>query len=205
MSDFKTPSRRDFLKATAASATGLAVAGISTAGLKVPLGTAKSCIFINLVGGPSHIDTFDPKPEAPAEFRGPFQPIQTKVPGLHLSELFPALAYWSDKFSLVRSMHHTAPPIHECGFQLLNTGHLFRDGPEWPSVGAVMSYLEGNHSEPNPWWVCPQATISTGVTVSHGQSVGFLGSACRAPQQSPWGSDRSVLVHPFNTIMYDVA
>src|ERR1700722_12630288 len=141
MSNSKSPSRREFLKASAVGAVGLAVPGISTGTTQLPLGTATSCIFINMVGGPSHIDTFDPKPDAPAEVRGPFKPIQTKVPGLHLSELFPKLATMSDKFSLIRSMHHTAPPIHECGFQLLNTGHLFRDGPEWPNVGAVVAYL----------------------------------------------------------------
>ena len=63
------------------------------------------------------------------------------MPGIHLSELFPKLAALTDKFSLIRSMHHTAPPIHEAGFQLLNTGRLFRDGPEWPSVGAVVAHL----------------------------------------------------------------
>jgi hypothetical protein len=65
----------------------------------------------------------------------PVQADQDEGAGVHLSELFPKLAGLTDKFSLIRSMHHTAPPIHEAGFQLLNTGRLFRDGPEWPSVG----------------------------------------------------------------------
>ena len=76
-----------------------------------------------LTGGPSQLDTFDPKPNAPSDVRGPFRPIRTAVPGLHLTELFPKMAAVADKFSLVRSMHHTAAPIHETGFQLLNTGH----------------------------------------------------------------------------------
>src|SRR5207237_10051969 len=118
----RSPNRRDFLRTAAAGAAGLVVTG-DLRGTDVPrLVTAKSCIFINLVGGPAHLDTFDPKPDAPGEVRGPFRPIPTKVPGLHLSELFPKLAGLTDKFSLVRSMHHTAPPIHEAGFQLLNTG-----------------------------------------------------------------------------------
>ncbi len=186
MSNSKAPSRREFLKASAAGAASVAVAGISTGTTQLPFGTAKRCIFINMVGGPSHIDTFDPKPEAPVEVRGPFKPIQTKVPGLHLSELFPKLATMTDKFSLIRSMHHTAPPIHECGFQLLNTGHLFRDGPEWPSVGAVMSHLMEKQNEPDTWWLGPKAEISTGINISHGQSAGFLGSVCRSPRSSPW-------------------
>jgi hypothetical protein len=170
-------TRRDFLRATAAGAAGLALAGTGTAGSRPPLaaGTAKSCIFINLVGGPSHLDTFDPKPDAPSEVRGPFRPIRTRVPGVYLSELFPKLAAVADRFSLIRSMHHDAPPIHEAGFQLLNTGRLFRDGPEWPSVGAVMSCLQGQRLGDCPTWcVVPHSEISTGVQVSHGQGTGWL-------------------------------
>src|SRR5207237_4093609 len=57
-------------------------------------------------GGPSHLDTFDLKPQAPAEIRGPFRPIRTKVPGLQISEHLPRLARMADKFALVRSLHH---------------------------------------------------------------------------------------------------
>ena len=146
------PTRRDFIRATAAGAAGLALAETATGGLRPPLrlGTAKSCIFINMVGGPAHLDTFDPKPDAPSDVRGPFRPIRTATPGVHVSELFPELSKLSDTFSLIRSMHHDAPPVHECGFQLLNTGRLFRDGPDWPSVGAVMSYLNESPQHPAP-------------------------------------------------------
>jgi hypothetical protein len=174
MSD-TTPTRRDFLRAATAGAAGLALANTGRAGGVSPLiplakGSAKSCIFINMVGGPAHLDTFDPKPNAPSDVRGPFAPIQTNVPGLHLSELFPKLAAHADKFSLIRSMHHDAPPVHECGFQLLNTGRLFRDGPEWPSAGSVVSYLA---RKPGPH-VIPTAEVSTGVNVSRGFGSGFL-------------------------------
>lgn len=172
MSD-TTPTRRDFLRATAAGAAGLAIPQVATGGLRPPLakGSAKSCIFINMVGGPAHLDTFDPKPNAPSDVRGPFRPIQTNVPGLHLSELFPKLAKHADKFSLIRSMHHDAPPVHECGFQLLNTGRLFRDGPEWPSVGCVVSYLT---DKPGPC-VIPTIEVNTGVNVSRGFGNAHLG------------------------------
>jgi hypothetical protein len=172
------PTRRDFLRTTASGAAGLALADVATGGSRpqIAAGTAKSCIFINMVGGPAHLDTFDPKPDAPSDVRGPFRPIRTKVPGIHLSELFPKLAKLTDKFSLIRSMHHDAPPVHECGFQLLNTGRLFRDGPEWPSVGAVASYLLG--AQPHgvrSWAVFPDGEpISTGMSVSHGQGAGWL-------------------------------
>src|SRR5947207_13046764 len=130
MSSPNRTTRRDFLRATAAGAAGLALGTSELRATDVPrpAGTARSCIFINLVGGPSHLDTFDPKPDAPVEVRGPFRPIRTRVPGVHLSELFPKLAAMTDKFSLIRSVRHDAPPIHECGLQLLNTDRLLRAG-----------------------------------------------------------------------------
>jgi len=176
MSD-NNPTRRDFIRATAATAAGLAVSRTAPGTPRVPLtlGTAKSCIFINMVGGPAHLDTFDPKPDAPSDVRGPFQPIRTATPGVHLSELFPKLAKLTDKFSMIRSMHHTAPPVHECGFQLLNTGRLFRDGPEWPNVFAVMDYLSGRKSTDMPnWFTWPNPQINTGIATSHGLGTGWL-------------------------------
>jgi hypothetical protein len=186
----RTASRRDFLKATAAGAAGLSLAGEVAGGQSPPLaeftGTAKSCIFINLVGGPSHLDTFDPKPDAPFEVRGPFRPIPTRVPGLYLSELFPKMAAMADRFSLIRSMHHDAPPIHESGFQLLNTGRLFRDGPEWPSIGAVVSRLRNQRQGEFPaWCLLPHADVATGIQVSHGQDTGWLSEADCGPLTFP--------------------
>jgi hypothetical protein len=67
-------------------------------------------------------------------------------------------------------MHHDAPPVHECGFQLLNTGRLFRDGPEWPSIGAVLTHLTGRASE----FLANAVSINTGISVSHGQGEGWL-------------------------------
>ena len=191
----RTPTRREFLKATAAGAAGLAIAHEATGGLHPPLaGTATSCIFINLVGGPSHLDTFDPKPNAPSEVRGPFRPIPTRVPGVYLSELFPKLAAMADKFALVRSMHHTAPPIHEAGFQLLNTGRLFRDGPEWPSVGAVLTHLYGERDLFTPWWHFSDGEVNTGVAVSHGQGAGFLNIPDYYPSKPDLGGTRFDIV-----------
>jgi hypothetical protein len=173
----RTPSRREFLKATAAGAAGLVVAAPELRGTDVPrLAKARSCIFINLVGGPSHLDTFDPKPDAPADVRGPFRPIPTRVPGVYLSELFPKLAGMADKFSLVRSMHHDAPPIHETGFQLLNTGRLFRDGPEWPSMGCVWTHLHGETGTGagRRHYVTPWPDVDTGIQIGKGFGPGFL-------------------------------
>ncbi|HJZ57903.1 MAG TPA: DUF1501 domain-containing protein, partial [Gemmataceae bacterium] len=170
------PTRRDFLRTAAAGAAGLALPMAATAGSRPPLASARSCIFINLVGGPGHLDTFDPKPEARSDVRGPFRPIPTRVLGLHLSELFPKMAGVADRFSLIRSMHHTAPPIHECGLQLLNTGRLFRDGPEWPSVGSVWTFLhdEFDLGAGRRHYVAPWPDVETGVQVGKGFGPGFL-------------------------------
>jgi uncharacterized protein (DUF1501 family) len=165
-----SPNRRDFLKAGAASGLGLAMAPAAHG--RPPLaGKAKNCIFLMLTGGPSHLDTWDPKPDAPSEIRGPFRPIATRVPGVYVSELFPKMAALADRFALVRSLHHTAAPIHENGFQLLNTGRLYRDGPAWPHVGAVFSSLTASERE---WALIPGNPIRTGVGIDVGQTAGPL-------------------------------
>jgi hypothetical protein len=88
---------------------------------KRPAAKARSVILLWLWGGPSHLDTFDPKPTAPSTVRGPFATIQTRIPGIHFSELFPRLAARNDRFSLVRSnvnisnAHHIAGSIALCG------------------------------------------------------------------------------------------
>lgn len=171
------PSRREFFR-TGAAVLASGIPGSTALGRRPFLdrveATAEACIFINLVGGPSQLDTWDPKPNAPSDVRGPFGTIPTRVPGLRFTELFPKMAAMADRFSVVRAMHHTAAPIHETGFQLLNSGHLFRDGPEWPSVGAVISALLPERNKCTPWWVLPGAEVQTGTAVSHGQGVGFL-------------------------------
>src|SRR5262249_15009350 len=68
--------------------------------------SVKACIWLFYYGGPSHLDTWDLKPHAPREVRGPFQPIATNVPGLHLSEHLPRTARVMDKVAVLRSMHH---------------------------------------------------------------------------------------------------
>ncbi|HEY1377264.1 MAG TPA: DUF1501 domain-containing protein [Gemmataceae bacterium] len=130
----------------------------------------RRCILLWLTGGPSHIDTFDPKPDAPAEVRGPFRTMRTRVPGLHVTELFPRLADRTDRVAFVRSLHHDEAPIHETGQQLLQTGRLCRGGREFPHVGAALAALGRG-----PWAVLPGPLGDTGVDVSHGQTAGPLG------------------------------
>src|SRR5262249_11901493 len=86
-------TRRDFLHAGAVSVLGLTLTDLfaQRAAARVP-DRDVNCIMLFLVGGPSHIDTWDPKPEAPTEVRGPFRPIATNIPGMYLSEIFPRMA-----------------------------------------------------------------------------------------------------------------
>src|SRR5262245_55479975 len=85
-------SRRDFLHAGAISTLGLTLADYMAAQAQGQAGVRDvNCIMLFLVGGPSHIDTWDPKPDAPAEVRGPFQPASTSVPGMQISEILPRM------------------------------------------------------------------------------------------------------------------
>lgn len=137
-------TRRDFLHAGAISALGFTLADLvalerAGAAQKKDL----NVIMIFNLGGPSQLDTWDMKPQAPEEIRGPFQPISTNVPGLQISEIFPRMARHADKFSLVRSVYHTAAAVHDTGHQMMQTGRLFSGGLEHPHVGAVVSKLFG--------------------------------------------------------------
>ena len=93
---------------------------------------AKSVIFVFLWGAPSHLDTCDPKPDAPLEYRGPFAAIPTRTPGVHFSELVPRLAARSDRFTLVRSHVTTAPGHPDAGTVAL-TGFVEAPTPVQPS------------------------------------------------------------------------
>ena len=99
-------TRRDFLK-VGALGTGLTLAGYlrMAHAQQVRPARARSAIFVFLGGGPTHLDTFDMKPDAPAEIRGEFKPIKTAVPGIEICELLPELASIADKFTIVRSIY----------------------------------------------------------------------------------------------------
>lgn len=94
-------------------------------------------------GGPSHIDLFDLKPDAPAEYRGPFRPIQTNVPGIEITELLPKLSHLADKFALVRSLHHERNE-HSGGTHRFLTGYASRaanlNDAEYPEIGSVVAH-----------------------------------------------------------------
>lgn len=132
--------RRDMLKAGALTVGGLSLSSfnrMAAAGQLKP-GGAKRAIFIELNGGPSHMDTFDLKPNAPDEVRGSFKPISTNVPGIQISEHLPKLAQCMDKFVILRGVSHTLA-AHRLGREYVNTGSKPIPALEYPSYGAVMA------------------------------------------------------------------
>jgi uncharacterized protein (DUF1501 family) len=170
-------TRRDFLHAGALSSLGLTLPGLlaqrATAADKKD--SDVNCIMLFLVGGPSHIDTWDPKPKAPEEVRGPFKPIRTSVADMQITEIFPKMAKLADRFSLVRSVYHTATAVHDTGHQMMQTGRLFSGGIEYPHVGSVLTFLKGQRGEVPGYVLLPRPIGRTGGNLPHGHSAGFLG------------------------------
>jgi hypothetical protein len=165
------PSRRDFLRAgSAAAGMALCQAGVGTAGERAT-GRANSCIVLLLVGGPSQLETFDPKPDAPTEVRGPFRSIPTNVTGIRISEHLPRLASMANRYAIIRTVHHDGPPVHEAGLQLLQTGRSSRPGVEHPHFGAVIEKQLGSKREGiAPFVLLPSRLGNLGLNVSHGQA-----------------------------------
>jgi hypothetical protein len=143
----------------------------------VKKGGDRACIMIFNLGAPSQLDTFDMKPEAPAEIRGPFQAIETAAPGMQISEILPLHAKVADKFSLVRSAHHGGAAVHDSGWQMMQTGRQFTGGVNTPHAGAVVSYLRGRKTDLPPFVVLPELMGRGGGNLPNGQAGGFLGKA----------------------------
>mgnify|MGYP000129695545 CR=1 FL=1 len=125
-----------------------------------------SCILIWLDGGPSHMDLYDMKPQAPAEYRGIWNPIPTNVPGIEITELFPLQARCADKFSLIRSLYHNNGDHFAAGHILL-TGRPGASGADtpgkYPFVGAVATKLTGPRQPGMPAHVAVPYAMSIGL------------------------------------------
>lgn len=185
-------SRRHVLQAGVLSTLGLAMPDL--AGLlsraraaHTPARPAKACIFLFMWGGPSQLETFDPKPDAPAEIRGEFKPISTNVPGIQISEHFQRLAQLTDKVSIIRSLSHNDPAHLSSGHATL-TGNLApvvksdADPPspkDSPHIGSLISHLRpADGGLPSfvhmPWKALHPAAPGGAAPGQHG---GWLGSA----------------------------
>ena len=143
----------------------------------------KSCIFLLLCGGPSHLDTWDLKPDAPSEIRGPYKPIRTRVPGMQLSELHPRLARLTDQFCLIRSVAHPASiSNHYDAMHNLLSGQFVervKQGVPDPSpyIGSIVAkYLPSERNlMSNAWLIkCVGPPVFCAPNIGTG---GYLGSA----------------------------
>ena len=152
-----------------------------------PTRSPKSVIIVFLTGAASHIDTFDPKPDAPPEIRGEFKPIATKVPGLYVGEHLPHLAARADKYAVVRSLAHRENN-HLVATHHVLTGYqqpgAFFDKiasrTDWPCYSASLNYFHPR-SDGLPSGVNLPTFLVEGPLVWPGQHAGFLG-----PRHDPW-------------------
>jgi Protein of unknown function (DUF1501) len=169
-------SRRQFLRIGGVSAFGLTLPGFlrlreSLAG--TPSDPAKSnvnCILLWMQGGPSHHDTFDPKPDAPAEIRGEFGTIPTTLPGIRFSEHLPHLARQTDKFSIIRG-HDPKNGSHGVADHLMMSGHKFNASLPFPCYGSVVARERGYRNGMLPF-------VQLGRNIDrrfNGGVAGFLG------------------------------
>jgi hypothetical protein len=181
----------------------------------------KSIIVLWLWGGPSHMETFDLKPEAPIEYRGDFRPIRTKVPGIAICEHLPRLARLADKYALIRSCHHDSPG-HVNSTHTLTTGYPgelietppFR--PKHPDFYAVAVKLLGERASSVPPFVALPRTRYTGAAYL-GNSLDPLvvtadpnGAAFQVPslglqaERRPEFSQRLSLLEQFDNLRRDL-
>lgn len=185
-------SRRQALRAGGLSLLGLsladllrcrAMAAVTGAPRAASFGRAKSCIIVFLKGGPSHLDTFDMKPAAPAEIRGEFQPISTSAPGMLFSEHLPRLARCADKLCIVRSLSHKDNG-HPSGAYEMTTGRPYPRAlnlseistrEDHPHLGSSVAAVELRSRPAPPFVMLPQYLVVNGQFRS-GQNAGFLGN-----------------------------
>ncbi len=164
-------TRRDMLRVGGLSAFGLGLADwfrLRAAVEHSRAAAARSCILLWLDGGPSHLETFDLKPEAPDVVRGPFAPIATNVAGIEICELLPQTARCADKLSIVRSL---TSPLGEHGLanHYLLTGYPPSPVLQYPSYGSVLAFVRDDRNVLPPYVAIPEHGPMAGA--------GFLGAA----------------------------
>jgi len=169
-------SRRSFLQIGGLALGGLSLPQLLQAEARSGIKTShKSVIMVFLSGGPPHQDMVDLKPDAPVEVRGEFKPIHTNVPGLDICEHLPRLAQRMDRLAVIRSL--VGSEGHHASFQCM-TGqtHARQPGGGWPSLGSVVSKLQGPTHPAVPPFVGLSPKMKTSTWADAGQP-GFLGRA----------------------------
>jgi uncharacterized protein (DUF1501 family) len=191
-------TRREIMRFGGLSALGLSLPDLlgSQQAHAVPtrvagsFGKAKSCIVLFLMGAPPQHSTWDPKPDAVAEVRGEIAPIATAVPGIHIGELMPRLARWTDKLAILRAVS-TGDNAHSSSGYYMMTGRPHapmnaenaNPGPpnDWPNMGAILNRLTETHGELPTAVRLPMHIFNTDGSTWPGQDAGFLGRTC-----DPW-------------------
>ena len=185
-------SRRELMKIGGLNVLGLSLADLLAAGARratqavaggPTFGRAKNIIYLWLQGGPPQHETFDPKPDAPREIRGPFKPISTNVPGIQFSELLPRTARLADKLAVVRSMS-TDDNNHDVSGYWVLTGNKYESGSareikpsDWPYFGSIVKMLKPSERIPalTSVWLPDLMRLNDNVRPA-GQTAGFLGA-----------------------------
>jgi hypothetical protein len=186
-----TRTRRELLRAGSLGLGGLTLASLlrlqeaaGGAARSKAVGRARSVVVLFLSGGPSHLDMWDLKPDAPEEIRGTFRPVATSVPGVQISEHMPRSARMADRFTLVRSMRHGNSNHPAASYWMMTGGPIARTAPQAvtlsredrPHPGAVLSKLQGGAGAVPPFVMLPEMISPVGPP-RPGQHAGFLGSA----------------------------
>src|SRR5262245_50837632 len=182
-------SRRSFLQLGVAGMAGVSLPGVLRAKAESQKTLARkdtSVILIWLDGGPGHMDLYDLKPDAPAEYRGIWKPIRTRVPGFDVSELFPRQARVTDKFSIIRSLHHDTGDHFAAGHRMLTAKDLGVSGAntpqKFPGIGAVVSREAGPRHPGMPAYVAVPYAASIGL------NPGYFGGHLLGANHNPFAT-----------------
>ncbi|MFN0197096.1 MAG: DUF1501 domain-containing protein, partial [Planctomycetaceae bacterium] len=179
-------SRRELLQVGGCSALGLSLPQLlSGTALAASHGRVKSVLLLWLWGGPSHHETWDPKPEAPSKIRGCYSPIATASPGMQISELLPMCAEHARQFTIIRSMAHDMKDHNQGGTVALTgstngsqaSGGIPFAGAVRPSMGSLVSYLTRERASEWPSFTCIGPNCKVSGADLRGQLAGGLGAA----------------------------
>jgi hypothetical protein len=193
-------NRRQVLQLGGVAALGLGLPELLKAGEAKTGRRAKSCIFIYQYGGLSQLDSWDPKPNSPAETRGPYKPIATKVPGFRIGELMPELAMRADRYAVIRTLTHGVP-VHDVANKMLLAGKV-QPAADDPAFGSILTKLKPTNADIPPYFwlqkfgggaMPPEATYTTG---------GFLGPA-NAPFVIGTGHDDNLATPGYRVKAFD--
>lgn len=177
-------TRRDFLQIGAAGVAGLRLAGHTRAAGKAASSSDTSVILVWLDGGPSHIDLWDMKPDAPAEYAGIWRPVRSAVPGIDISPLLPKQARAAKHFSVVRSVHHDTGDHFAGAHRMLTTKNMGVSGAntaqKFPGIGAIVNREVGPRTAGMPGYVATPHAASVGL------APGYFGGHLLGAQHDPF-------------------